>query len=117
MRCTECWDSLRKEIGVPYMWLDVWVVAEESFDFYARKVEEVGGDHERCLEFKTDIIKTYIKACDNAYGQLMQEKITAEQHMEIAMNNPKEFVSNIAKAAGIHHTLISSGGQGFKKID
>jgi hypothetical protein len=117
MRCIECWDTLKQQTGIPYMWLDVWVTAEQTYEFYLRKAEKLGGNIEHAKEYKLEVLKAYIKSCDSSYGQKMSGKIDEAEYLSQCSQHPRELIENIAKTTGLSSSQLSTGGYGFKKID
>ena len=102
-QCTECLDSLQKETGVPYYWLDLYISAYKCFDFYAKSVEERGGNMNQVNQYRVEIIKKYVKQCDTDLEQSIKKLITQEELLVLQQQAVDKFVLNIASAGEVSH--------------
>jgi hypothetical protein len=115
--CTECVDKLRKEVDVPYYLLDNYMHAEKSFDFYARKVENKGGDIESLKDSKVQILREYCKLVDKNIIASTRNEIDESTFTSNCMANASQLVEWIANVGGVAKSAITSNGTGFKKVD
>lgn len=115
--CTECVDKLRKEVDVPYYLLDNYMHADDSLEFYKRKVEKKGGDTQAIEDQKVAILREYCKLVDSNIIKSTREDLSQEQFIKNCMANASQLVEWIANVGGVAKSAITSNGMGFKKVD
>jgi hypothetical protein len=107
MYCTECVDTIKREADIPYYLVSNFMCASDTFEFYRKRVEKKGGEHESLQEQKTVILREYLKLVEQALQKQKEEDLDMLAFGNICKKNAETLISWIAQVGDVSYGSIS----------